>query len=165
MDDVTEAVEVFVRLRPRLVRIAHRILSGASEAEDVVQETWLRWQRTDRTAIRNPQALLVTTTTRIALNVAQSGRRRHEVPMDFGSVEILDTAADPATRAENHQAAEQVLLVMLASLSRAERTAYLLREVHDCSYEQIAATLDIELANSRQLVCRARRRLTLELAG
>ncbi|MGY4770756.1 sigma factor [Kribbella sp. CWNU-51] len=69
-----EALATFVELRPRLMAIAHRLLGSTSEAEDVVQETWLRWQ-TDRTVVANPQALLTTMTTRLAINLRKSACR------------------------------------------------------------------------------------------
>lgn len=70
--DLDQAACVFVNVRPRLVEIAYRILGSGSETDDVVQEAWLRWQRTDRSVVRNPTAFLATTTARLALNVAQS---------------------------------------------------------------------------------------------
>ncbi|MEV5967060.1 sigma factor [Kribbella sp. NPDC051952] len=74
--DLDEAVATFLGRRPQLTAIACRVLAGSSEAEDVVQETWLRWQKTDRTVVADPRAFLVTMTTRLAINVSQSARRR-----------------------------------------------------------------------------------------
>lgn len=80
--DLDAATSVFVRARPGLLRIAGRIVGNANEAEDVIQEAWLRWQGTDRTLVLNPSALLRTTTSRLALNVVQSAwRRRSPAPV------------------------------------------------------------------------------------
>lgn len=74
MSALDHAASVFISLRPRLFGIAYRTLGSATEAEDVVQEIWARWQNTDRTAVTDPEALLATATTRLAINVAQSAR-------------------------------------------------------------------------------------------
>ncbi len=76
--DLEEAVSVFVRHRLRLFGIAYRVLGSAAEAEDVLQEVWLRWQKTDRSAVVSPVAFLSSATTRLAINVAQSARVRRE---------------------------------------------------------------------------------------
>lgn len=76
--ELNDAVFVFGRVRPGLLKIANRILRDPGEAEDVIQEAWLRWQGTDRTVVADPGALLRTTTVRLAINVLQSARRRRE---------------------------------------------------------------------------------------
>lgn len=157
--DLDEAVAIFLEVRPRLLAIAYRFLSSASDAEDLVQETWLRWQKTDRTVVENPQALLATMTTRLAINLSQSARRRRETPMTSAAAERIDDGEDPATAAEQSDAVEQAVLVVLQSLSPRERAAFVLREAFDYSYGQLAEFLHLGTANSRQLVCRARRRI------
>src|SRR6185437_16248243 len=77
-DDLEAAAAIFTSLRPRLFGIAYRMLSSASEAEDLVQEVWLRWQMTDRSVVENPAAFLATATTRLAINELQSARVRRE---------------------------------------------------------------------------------------
>jgi len=157
--DLDEAVEMFVRARPRLLAIAHRYLPGTNEAEDIVQETWLRWQNTDRTVVVDPQALLATMATRLAINVTQSARRRRETPMPSLASERADPDNDPATRAEHREALEQAVLTILESLTPRERAAFVLREAFDYPYPRISAFLQLGAANTRQLVCRSRRRL------
>lgn len=77
-----DATSVFMQARPGLFKIAHRIVGDTNEAEDVIQEAWLRWQRADRTVVRNPSALLRTTTARLAINLVQSAwKRRRPVPV------------------------------------------------------------------------------------
>lgn len=160
--DLDEAVATFLRVRPRLMAIAYRFLASTTEAEDVVQETWLRWQRTDRSIVVDPQALLATMTTRLAINVSQSARRRRETCLTPSAPERADPGDDPATRAEQHDAVERAVLVILESLTPKERAAFILREAFDYSYGQISEFLQLGAANSRQLVCRARRRIATE---
>jgi RNA polymerase sigma factor (sigma-70 family) len=156
-DDLDEAVATFLGVRPRLMAIAYRFLASTSEAEDIVQETWLRWQRTDRTVVANPQGLLATMTTRLAINVSQSARCRHETSLTPAAPERADPGEDPGTRVEQHEAVEHAVLVILESLTPKERAAFILREAFDYSYGQISEFLHLSAANSRQVVCRARR--------
>ncbi|MEV5965998.1 sigma-70 family RNA polymerase sigma factor [Kribbella sp. NPDC051952] len=158
-DNLDEAVATFLGIRPRLMAIAYRYLASTSEAEDIVQETWLRWQKTDRTVVVNPPALLATMTTRLAINASQSARRRHETSMTVSASQYVDEDDDPATKAETHEAVEHALLVILESLTPKERAAFVLREAFDYSYGQISELLQLGAANTRQLVCRARRGL------
>src|SRR3954471_21681245 len=86
----------FEAVRPRLFGVAYRMLGSAAEADDVVQDAWLRWQGADRDAVRDPVAFLVTTTTRLALNVAASARVRREAYVGPWLPEPVDTSSDPA---------------------------------------------------------------------
>jgi RNA polymerase sigma factor (sigma-70 family) len=160
--DLDEAVATFVRARPRLMAIAYQFLASTSEAEDVVQETWLRWQKTDRTVVAHPQALLATMATRLAINVSQSARRRRETSMALPAPEGADADDDPATRAENREAVEQAVLIIMESLTPRERAAFVLREAFDYPYGQISEFLDLGAANSRQLVSRARKHIAAD---
>lgn len=157
--DLDEAVATFLRVRPRLMAIGYRILASPSEAEDNVQETWLRWQKMDRTIVIKPDALLATIAIRLAINVSQSASRRHETPMTPTTAERIDAGEDLAKMAEDRDAVGQALLVVLESLAPKERAAFVLREAFEYSYEQISDFLHLGSANSRQLVCRARRRV------
>lgn len=159
LDDATSA---FVRARPRLLKIAHRILGDASEAEDVVQEARLRWQSTDRTVVLCPSALLATTTTRLAINVVQSARRRRESSAGPWLPEPVHTGADPETASERREAVERVVLLLMAALRPTERAAYILREGFGYPYPKIAEVLDLGVANARQLVRRAHQRLATD---
>ncbi|SFK17830.1 RNA polymerase sigma-70 factor, ECF subfamily [Amycolatopsis sacchari] len=150
-------VAAFVAARGRLFGIAYRILGSAGEAEDVVQDTWLRWQRADRGAVEDPTAFLATTATRLAINVAQSARVRRERYVGPWLPEPVETAADPALGAERAEAVDLALLVLLERLSPTERAAYVLREAFDYPYRQIAEVLGVGEANARQLVSRSRK--------
>jgi RNA polymerase sigma-70 factor, ECF subfamily len=157
-----EAASVFVGLRPRLFGIAYRMLGSSAEAEDVVQEAWVRWQTTDRTTVMEPAAFLATITTRLAINVAQSARKRRETYVGPWLPEPVDTGADPQIGAERGEELELAVLFLLEKLSPTERAAYVLRESFDYPYGQIAQILQLSEANTRQLVSRARRHLAAE---
>jgi RNA polymerase sigma-70 factor (TIGR02957 family) len=146
----------FVAAHPRLFGIAYRILGSAAEAEDVVQDVWLRWQAADRSVVRDPAAFLATATTRLAINVAQSARSRHETYVGPWLPDPVDTASDPHLGAVRGEALEFAVLLLLEKLSPTERAAYVLREAFDYPYREIAEVLQLEEANTRQLVTRAR---------
>ncbi|MEV6966548.1 sigma-70 family RNA polymerase sigma factor [Hamadaea sp. NPDC051192] len=160
-----EAVAVFVETRPRLFGIAYRMLGSVTEAEDVLQEAWVRWQRTDRSAIANPSAFLALTTTRLSINVIQSARSRRETYSGQWLPEPVDTSADPALGAERAEALEFACLLLMERLAPAERAAYVLREAFVYPYEQIAEVLEISAVYARQLVSRARKHLRTAVAG
>ena len=152
----------FEAVRPRLFGIAYRTLESATDADDVVQDTWIRWQRTDRNEVRDAAAFLATTTKRVALNVAQSARVRRETSVDPWHAEPVDVQADPTLAAERREALELAMLTLSERLSPTERAAYVLREAFDYPYRQIADVLATSEANARQLVTRARLRLAGE---
>ncbi|MER8047300.1 sigma-70 family RNA polymerase sigma factor [Streptomyces sp. NPDC094032] len=158
--DLHEAVTVFVKLRPRLFGIAYRVLGSAVEAEDVVQEVWLRWQHTDRTVVVSPTAFLSSATTRLAINVAQSARVRRETYIGPWLPEPIDTSIDPQAGAERAEALELALLLVLEKLPPTERAAYVLREAFDYSYPEIAQILGLSPVNVRKIVSRARKHLS-----
>ena len=155
-------VAAFEDARPRLFGIAYRMLGSVAEAEDVVQDAWLRWQGTDRTVVRNPAAFLTTTTTRLAINAATSAHARRETYVGPWLPEPVDTAADPALGAERAEALELAVLLLLEKLTPAERASYVLREAFDYSHREIAEVLDISEVNARQVGRRARERLESE---
>jgi RNA polymerase sigma-70 factor (ECF subfamily) len=155
--DLDEATAVFTRLRPRLFGIAYRMLGSVAEAEDLVQDAWLRWQTYDRDSVTNPPAFLITTVTRLAINALQSARARRETYVGPWLPEPVDTTADPALGAERGEALELAVLILLESLTPHERAAYVLREAFDYPYAQIAEILASSEAAARQLVSRARR--------
>jgi RNA polymerase sigma-70 factor (ECF subfamily) len=152
-------LSTFLGLRPRLCRIAYRILNSAAEAEDVVQDVWLRWQAADRLLVRNAAAFLATTTTRLAINVLQSARSRREIHAGPWLPEQVDASADPGLGVERGEALEQGVQVLLEKLSPTERAAYLLREAFDYAYRDIADVLRLQEANARQVVTRARQHI------
>ncbi len=150
----------FELVRARLFGIAYRILGSVADAEDVVQDVWIRWQRTDRSGVRDRTAFLVTTTTRVALNVATSARIRHEFPIGDGIVETGRTLGDPAADAELSEALEQAIVRLLERLSPIECAVFMLREAFDYPFRDIALALGIGEPNARQLARRARIRLS-----
>jgi RNA polymerase sigma-70 factor, ECF subfamily len=152
-------LDVFLRARPRLFAIAHRIVHNVHEAEDVVQEVWLRWQRVDPTTVSNVDAFLATATARLAINLVQSARRRHETYVALLPEEAADPGGDPVTETERGEAIEQAVQLLAGYLPPSERAAFVLREGFEYPYQQIARTLQIRTANARQLVRRARARL------
>ena len=163
MTSMTAAdVVAFRTARPRLFGIAYRVLGSPTEADDVVQEAWIRWQATDSTKVRDASAFLATTTTRLAINVGQSARARHETSIELRPVEPVDTEADPALAVEQREALEHALRIVLEKLSAAERAVYILREAFDYPYRQIADVLALSEVNARQVFTRARRRLSGE---
>ncbi|GIH12990.1 RNA polymerase sigma-70 factor [Rugosimonospora africana] len=157
--DLDEAVAVFTELRPRLFGIAYRMLGSAAEAEDLVQDVWLRWQAYDRSTVTNPGAFLATTTTRLAINALQSARARRETYIGPWLPEPVDTSADPSLGAERGEALELAVLILMESLTPQERAAYVLREAFDYPYSQIAEILQSSEPAVRQLVSRARKHL------
>ncbi|MGW6903383.1 MULTISPECIES: RNA polymerase sigma-70 factor [unclassified Streptomyces] len=161
-DSLDEATRQFMAARPQLFGIAYRVLGSAVEAEDIVQEAWLRWQGTDRTEIREPTAFLATVTTRLAINLAQSARMRRESYVGPWLPEPVDTRADPQLGAERAEALDMAVLLLLEKLNPVERAAYVLREAFDYPYKRIADMLETSEANTRQLVTRARKHLAAE---
>ncbi|NUT96504.1 MAG: sigma-70 family RNA polymerase sigma factor [Saccharothrix sp.] len=160
MDDIEAATAVFTRVRPRLFGIAYRMLGSATEAEDLVQEVWVRWQTCDRSAVVNPEAFLATTATRLAINVLQSAWKRRETYVGPWLPEPVDTSADPYLGAERGEALEFAALLLMEKLTPGERAAYVLREAFDYTYGQIAEILSSTEPAVRQLVSRARKHIT-----
>jgi RNA polymerase sigma-70 factor (ECF subfamily) len=165
-----DAAAIFVGVRPRLSQIAYRMLGSANDIEDVVQEAWMRWQRTDRAAVRNPAAFLSTTTLRLAMNTAMSTRVQREKYTDPhllepNNPESANSASAPEVAIEHTQAVEDAAMLMLQVLSRSELAAYVLREAFDYSHCTIAELLGIRPDNVRQLVSRARRRIAAARPG
>jgi RNA polymerase sigma-70 factor, ECF subfamily len=160
---VSEAdAESFADVRPRLFGIARRVLGNASDADDVVQDAWIRWQGTDRSQVRDPVGFLVTATARLALTAGQSAHARREIAIGPVLVDAVDLGADPSRAAEQGEALERALLALLETLSATERAVYILREAFDYPHRRIAEVLGLSEANARQLVTRARGRLGSE---
>jgi RNA polymerase sigma factor (sigma-70 family) len=160
--ELEEAAEIFTSLRPRLFGIAYRMLGSASEAEDLVQDVWLRWQAYDRGSVLNPGGFLATTATRLAINALQSARVRRETYIGPWLPEPVDTGADPYLGAERGEALEFAALLLMEKLTPHERAAYVLREAFDYPYGQIAGILSSTEPAVRQLVSRARKHVTGE---
>jgi RNA polymerase sigma-70 factor, ECF subfamily len=150
----------FNRLRPYLLRVAYSHLGNLSEAEDLVQEAWLRLERTDRAEIRDLRAWLTTVISRLALDALTSARARREryvgpwLPEPV--VQDGDGGADPARRADLDEDVSMAMLIVLESLSPAERSAFLLHDVFGYSFEEVAGIVDRTPAATRKLAARAR---------
>jgi RNA polymerase sigma-70 factor (ECF subfamily) len=147
--------------RRRLRGLAYRMLGSMAEAEDAVQETYLRWHAVDRDAVAEPRGFLVTTTTRICLDVLKSARaRREEYVGPWLPDPVTDTAAlAPDAQTEIAEDLSVALLLALDRLSPLERAAFLLHDVFDYSFTQVADTLGRNEAACRQLASRARARV------
>ena len=127
-DELDDAVAVFSAVRRRLFGIAYRMLGTASEAEDIVQDVWVRWQTYDRSTVRDPAAFLATAATRLSINVLQSAHSRRETYIGPWLPEPVNTADDPALGAERGEALGFAMLLLLEKLTPTERAAYILRE-------------------------------------
>jgi RNA polymerase sigma-70 factor, ECF subfamily len=148
----------FEQYRRRLLGLAYRMLGSMTDAEDAVQETYLRWHTADRINVSNPRAFLMTTTTRICLDMLTSARARHEEYVGPWLPEpVLDTAAlSPDSRTELAEDLSFALLLTLDMLSPLERASFLLHDVFDFSFSEVATVLERSEAACRQLAARAR---------
>lgn len=160
-----EGVEDFLNVRPRLFRIAYRLLGRVPDAEDVVQDVWVRWQGADRARVNDRVAFLVKTTTNAALNVAASARFRREITVDRPSTERIPAHEDPTLAAERLEALESAVQLLLQRLTPTERAIFVLREAFDYRFGEIAEIFAISTANARQVACRARARLAEHRRG
>ncbi|TYB66768.1 sigma-70 family RNA polymerase sigma factor [Nonomuraea sp. PA05] len=153
------AAATFVGAAPRLYAIGLRVLQDTGEAEDVVQETWLRWARANRSVVVSPAAFLALTTTRLAINVTQSARKRRETSAGPWLPDTPDQSAGPEVAAERHEAVDGAVRMLLERLTAAERGVYLLRMAFDYPYRQIGEVLGLSEEHTRQLLRRARHHL------
>jgi RNA polymerase sigma-70 factor, ECF subfamily len=144
--------------RRRLLGLAYRMLGSIADAEDAVQETWLRWHAADRDKVLDPRAFLMTTTARICLDLLTSARaRREEYAGPWLPEPVVDTAAlAPDSHTELAEDLSIALLLTLDRLSPLERAAFLLHDVFDFSFAEVANTLERSEAACRQLANRAR---------
>lgn len=139
----------FVPLRPRLARVAYRMLGSVADAEDVLQEAFVRWMGTDRARVREPEAFLRRTVTRLCLDVLKSARRRRESY-------VGPWLPDPVVEDESDEDVTLPLLLALERLSPLERAAFLLHDVFGLDFQEVAATIQRDAALCRQLAHRAR---------
>ncbi|MFG1943418.1 RNA polymerase sigma factor SigJ [Nonomuraea sp. NPDC048826] len=153
-------VDDFEAYRPMLLGLAYRLLGSMWDAEDVVQDAWLRWSATDREDVREPRAFLITVVSRLALDQLRSARVKREAyagpwlpePVEDGDAGPLDTA-------ELRDTVSFATLHMMERLSPPERAVFVLREAFELPYDQIAGIIGVSVANARQLHHRASRRL------
>lgn len=143
---------VFSDLRPRLVRLAYRMLGSVADAEDVVQDAWLRWLASDRDAVRQPAAMLRTIVTRLCLNELQSARRRRETYIGPWLPEPIFSPDEP----ESIDDITLPLMLALERLSPLERAAFLLHDVFGMGFDDVGTAIGRETAACRKLATRAR---------
>src|SRR6516164_9456529 len=159
MDDHDVLAERFEAHRARLRAVAYQTLGSASEADDAVQEAWLRLSRTDPDIIENLGGWLTTVVARVCLNMLQS-RREQPVGMDLPESAVSDTGGiDPETQSLLADSIGPALLVILHTLAPAERLAFVLHDMFAVPFEDIAAVVGRSPAAARQLASRARRRV------
>ena len=157
-DHATDAAtEAFAAHRNLLFTVAYEMLGSAADAEDVLQETWLRWVGVDLEQVRDQRAYLVRITTRQALNRLRTLKRRKEAYVGPWLPEPLLTAPDVAEDVELAESLSMALMLVLETLSPTERAVFVLREAFDVSYDEIAAAVDKSPAAVRQIAHRARR--------
>ncbi|AVV41777.1 RNA polymerase sigma-70 factor [Streptomyces sp. ID05-04B] len=153
-------VDRFEAARPRLGAIAYRLLGSASEAEDAVQETFLRWQAADVERVEVPEAWLTKVLTNLCLNQLTSARARRETYVGQWLPEPLlagDPMLGPADTAEQRESVSYAVLALLERLSPNERAVYVLREAFDYPHREIAAILDLTESASQQIFHRAKK--------
>jgi RNA polymerase sigma-70 factor, ECF subfamily len=158
---VTDNDAIFHRIRSRLQDIAYSMLGSVADAEDVVQDAWLRWHATDKAAIHNAEAWLVTTTTRVSIDRlrALKARREHYVGIWLPEPVLTQSPATPEQIQERTSDVSVALLTLLERLSPESRAAFLLREVFDVDYSEVAEAIGKSEAATRQIVHRAKDQL------
>lgn len=152
----------FEQYRQRLFAVAYRLLGSAAEAEDAVQDTYLRWHAADQDEIREPAAWLTKVLTNLCLNRLTSARARRESYIGPWLPEPLLTAYTPLDTAELRESVSMAFLLLLERLTPAERAVFVLREAFEYSHRDIADVLDLTEANCQQLYRRAKQRVAQE---
>ena len=154
---MTRLAERFEELRPRLLRLAYGQLGSVAEAEDIVQDAWLRLQRVDPDELRDLQGWLTTTVSRLALDTLRSARVRREAYVGPWLPEPIVQEPGPEERAARAEEVSLALLVVLESLSASERIAFVLHDVFGYAFDEVAHALDSTPQAARQHASRARR--------
>jgi RNA polymerase sigma factor (sigma-70 family) len=149
-----EATTLFEAQRPRLLRLAYRMLGSMAEAEDIVQDAWLRWQRVDMDEVREPAAFLNRTVTHLCLDAMKSARARRET---YVGSWLPEPMVEPEGETMRPDELTLTLMLALERLSPLERAAFLLHDVFSVSLDEVAATLNRDAAAVRQLAVRARK--------
>lgn len=158
---MSQADQIFEEHRPDLARLAYRMLGSLADADDVLQEAYLRWTRVDRDTIESPRAYLSTIVTRLCIDQRQSfeARKQSYIGPWLPEPVVEPGAAGPSERLEAAESVSMAFLLVLETLSPVERAAYLLRRVFDYGYDEISAVLGKSEPNCRQLVSRAEERI------
>ncbi|HLQ90596.1 MAG TPA: sigma-70 family RNA polymerase sigma factor [Xanthobacteraceae bacterium] len=144
-----DAAVSFDPLRPKLMRVAYRMLGAVADAEDVIQEAFIRWMKADRDEVREPEAFLRRTVTRLCLDQLKSARRQRETY-------VGPWLPDPVFEEEREEDVTLPLMLALERLSPLERAAFLLHDVFGLGFEEVAATIQRDVGACRQLATRAR---------
>jgi RNA polymerase sigma-70 factor (ECF subfamily) len=157
-------LEVFAEYKSYLFSLAYRMLGSVVDAEDLLQDAFLRWQQTSLAKIRSPKAFLVTVVKHLCLNQLQSARARKE---ESSAAPSLEPAApeqihDPADNELLADSLTSAFLILLERLSPKERVVFLLREVFDCDYDEIAEIIRKNAVTCRQMLRRAKQHIMLE---
>jgi RNA polymerase sigma-70 factor (ECF subfamily) len=148
-DDTAGAAASFEPLRPKLMRVAYRMLGSVTDAEDAVQEAFIRWMRADRSEVREPEAYLRRSVTRLCLDQLKSARHKRETY-------IGPWLPDPVVEEEQQDDVTLPLMLALERLSPLERAAFLLHDVFGLEFDEVATTIERDAAACRQLASRAR---------
>lgn len=162
MTTANDEARTFEASRPKLLRIAYRMLGTLSEAEDVVQDAWLRWSRTDRANVGNPAAFLARTVTRLCLDHLKSARAKRETYVGSWLPEPLLEIAGTEPGVGEADDVTLYLMMALERLSPLERASFLLHDVFDMPFSEVARAIDREEATCRQLASRARAHVRAE---
>ncbi|PWI42870.1 RNA polymerase sigma-70 factor [Streptomyces sp. ICBB 8177] len=156
----TAAVDVFESHRRYLGSVAYRLMGSVSDAEDVLQEAWLRWQGADRSAVSDARAFLTTVVTRLCYDALGSARSRREAYYGEWLPEpLVDDADSPAARAETGESVSLAMLAVMEQLTPAERVAFVLHDLFAVGFDEVGAVLERSPQAARQLASRARRRV------
>ncbi|MCU7824861.1 sigma-70 family RNA polymerase sigma factor [Kitasatospora sp. DSM 101779] len=161
MTDTDAALaDPFETHRRYLGAVAYRLLGSVADAEDVLQEAWLRWQSADRAAVAEPRAFLSTVVTRLCYDQLGSARvRREEYYGEWLPEPLVADESSPADLAELGESVSMAVLTLMEQLSPAERAAFVLHDIFSVGFDEIAATLERSPEAARQLASRARRRV------
>jgi RNA polymerase sigma-70 factor, ECF subfamily len=165
-DDMQKQAEIFAELRPVLLKLARRILGSEAEAEDMVQEAYLRWAQSNADEVRSPKSFLATIVTRLCLNHQALARVRLEHEDASLVLENLSSAeSGPAEHVGLADAISEAFTTVLGRLSPTERAVFLLREAFELDYGEIASVVDRSEENCRQILKRARERIAAKETG
>jgi RNA polymerase sigma-70 factor (ECF subfamily) len=166
--DIDEAQAIFETHRPELTGLAYRMCGSIADAEDIVQDAWLRWHNVEHATVQSSKAFLLRITMHLCLDLAKSARSRREryvgpwLPEPIADIRRVRRDSDPESIAELADDLSFALLLVLERLSPLERAAFLLHDVFDLSFEEISTVLEREPGACRKLASRARRRIKEE---
>ena len=162
MNSVATHDDLFESERGRLLGVAYRITGSRAEADDIVQDAWLRWERADRSDIERPAAWLTTVTSRLALDRLRSAQHRRETYVGPWLPDAVAPEPGPAERTELVESLTMGFLAVLERLQPVERVVFLLADVFDVPFDEIATVVDRRSTTCRQIASRARRRVREE---